>query len=194
MLHDNVQQTLVSVYEDKPLKGPNSICVGKDGTIFFSDSGPMGETGLHNPTGSLYMITAGGQNLLAPISLENLASPAGLALSPNGKLIYVAETMTNRVLRFFQRPEGVYHGAVFYQIAGGVGPTSMVVDRQGFVYVACFDVSDSAKEGKILVLDQNGELINTIVTTGPEITGLAINKNTLYITEKSTGSIQQFTL
>jgi len=42
---DGGQDTVVGVYEDKPLKGPNSVVAALDGTIFFSDSGPLGETG-----------------------------------------------------------------------------------------------------------------------------------------------------
>jgi sugar lactone lactonase YvrE len=197
LLQEEQQEALVSVYEDKPLKGPNSIVVDSKGTIYFTDSGPMGETGIHNPTGSLYMISSsasGGGNMLQPISFENLASPAGIALSPNGKLVYVAETMTNRVLRFFQQPEGVFHGSVFYQNSGGVGPTALAVDRQGSIYVAAYDVKESSKEGKVLIISPDGTLVNTIVTLGPEISGLSINKNTLYITEKSTGSIQTVAL
>ena len=132
--------------------------------------------------------------MLSPISLENLASPAGIALSANQKMVYVAETMTNRVLRFFQQPEGVFHGSVFYQMSGGVGPTSLATDRQGHLYVACYDTKESSKEGRVLVISPQGVLVNTITTQGPEISGLAINKNTLYITEKSTGSIQQVSL
>ena len=32
---------------------------------------------------------------------------------------YVCETMANRVLRFVQKPAGVYHFSVFYQVRGG---------------------------------------------------------------------------
>ncbi len=42
---------------------------------------------------------------------------------------YVAEMMQNLILRFFQHPVGVYHGSVFYQLAGGVGPISLVIDH-----------------------------------------------------------------
>jgi len=190
------QEVIVGVYEDKPLKGPNSIVSDSIGNLFFTDSGPLGETGVHSPTGSLFMISGGptGQ-ILKPLCLEKLAYPSGLAVSPTGKFIYVAEMMTNRVLRFFQQPEGVYHGSVFYQMSGGVGPTGLVCDRQGSLYVACYDTRDSANDGKVLVVSPSGSLLTTIiVSSGPEISGIAISDNLLYITEKSTGSIYQASL
>ena len=184
------QEVIVGTYEDKPLIGPNSIIYTRDGTVFFTDSGPFGETGFHNPTGSLYMISnGGGTQMLRPVSLENLANPCGVAVSPDGKFVYVAEMMNNRILRFFQKPDGVYHCSVFYQLQGRVGPSSIAVDKQGCLYIGHYDIANSTMEGQVLCISQNGELLNTIVTTGPEVSGLAIYKNTLYITEISTGSV-----
>ena len=48
--------------------------------------------------------------------------------------------MSNRILRFFQKPNGVYHGSVFHQLAGGVGPSSVAVDSTGNIYVGCFEI------------------------------------------------------
>jgi len=187
---DNQQELVVGVYEDKPLKGPNSIKI-VNGDVFFTDSGAFGETGFHSKSGSLFTIcnTPSGQ-ILKPISLGNLASPSGIAVTPDGKFIYVAEMMMNRVLRFFQQPAGVYHGSVFYQLSGGVGPTSLALDKQGSLYIGQYDVKESTSEGTVLVVSNTGKLTSTITTTGPEISGLAINnEGTLFITEKSTGTI-----
>lgn len=48
--------------------------------------------------------------------------------------------MNNRILRFFQRPAGVYHGSVFYTLTGGVGPNCLTLDGAGNLYVGHFDV------------------------------------------------------
>ena len=84
---DGNQESVVGVYEDRPLKGPHSI-LAAHGNIYFTDSGPLGETGLHSPTGSLFVISNSptGQ-ILKPIALNSLASPSGIALSPNGQLL-----------------------------------------------------------------------------------------------------------
>jgi aspartate beta-hydroxylase len=82
------QDLVVGVYEDKPLKGPNTIVQDNNGNVYFTDSGPFGETGLDSVTGSLFAITStsAGQ-ILKPLSLESLAYPTGVAVSPNGKFM-----------------------------------------------------------------------------------------------------------
>ena len=87
-VQDGSQDAVVAVYEDRPLKGPSSITVDKSGNIYFTDSGPLGETGLGSPSGSVFCIanSPGGQ-ILKPISLSNLAYPCGIATSPDGKFM-----------------------------------------------------------------------------------------------------------
>lgn len=85
---DGQQDVVVGVYEDKPMKGPHSVSYSPDtGSLFFTDSGPFGETGLHSPTGSVFAIvnSSGGQ-ILKPISLSNLAYPTGVAVGPDGSV------------------------------------------------------------------------------------------------------------
>ena len=48
--------------------------------------------------------------------------------------------MKNRILRFFEKPEGVFHGSVFYQFSGGVGPSSIACDSAGSIYIGHYDV------------------------------------------------------
>lgn len=53
--------------------------------------------------------------------------------------------MKNRVLRFFQKPEGVFHSSVFCQFSGGVGPNAIAIDSKGNVYVAQYDIAGMTK-------------------------------------------------
>jgi hypothetical protein len=56
--------------------------------LYFTDSGPFGDTGLHRPHGSIFSIvnSPSGQ-ILKPISLENLAYPSGLAMNHEKTLL-----------------------------------------------------------------------------------------------------------
>ena len=49
--------------------------------------------------------------------------------------------------------------------------------------------AEHASEGHVLVISKSGKLLDDIIIQGPEVSGLAVSKQYLYITEKSTGSI-----
>lgn len=83
--------------------------------------------------------------------------------------------MTNRVLRFFQQPVGVYHGSIFYQLSGGVGPVALTLDAAGNLYVGQYDLKESSGDGSVFVISPAGKLLKTISTAGSEISGLAIS-------------------
>jgi hypothetical protein len=61
----------------------------KNNTLFFTDSGPMGETSLENPTGSVFAIDLS-VSMLKPVIYNKLAYPSGLALSPEENVLYVS--------------------------------------------------------------------------------------------------------
>ena len=92
--------------------------------------------------------------------------------------------MTNRILRYFQRPMGVYNGSVFYQLSGGVGPSSLAVDSNGNLYVGQFDVKTSVyssnNEGVVYIISSGGKLTGQVIFDGPEVSGLTV-RYVLYV-------------
>lgn len=186
----------VREYEQSQFVGPNSLCLSRQtGMLYFTDSGPFGETSLTNPKGSLFGINPATQ-LLLPICLNSLAHPCGVALSPDEKNIYVAETAMNRILRFTQSPPGVFHCSPFLQLSGRFGPTAIAVSSLGEIYVAHFDFADNTENGRILVLSPDAEITGYISVPGPEITGLCVSpdQRNLIIAERSTTSIYRHPL
>jgi len=185
----------VREYEGKNFIGPNSMIFDDKNNVYFTDSGPLGESTLGNPKGSVYVVD-GPQQLLRPLVLNCLAHPSGLALSPNQEIVYVCETMANRVLRFVQSPPGVFHMSVFCQFSGLLGPTAIACDiKTGNLYVARFDFKDVSSDGVISVLSDKGQELRTLNVPGAEVTGLIIDNAretgpvSLIVTEASTGSI-----
>ena len=58
---------IIKDYEGHPLKGPHSMTYcDKHNLLFFTDSGPFGETSYENPTGSLFAIDLT-ENVLKPV-------------------------------------------------------------------------------------------------------------------------------
>lgn len=186
----------VREYEQSQFLGPNSLCLSRQtGMLYFTDSGPFGETSLQNPRGSVFAINPSTQ-LLIPLCLNTLAHPCGLALSPDEKNIYVAETAMNRILRFSQHPPQVFHCSVFHQLAGRFGPTALAVSSSGDLFVAHFDFAENTENGRIVVINPDGEVTGFITVPGPEITGLCITPDQRYliVAEKSSTSLYRHPL
>jgi aspartate beta-hydroxylase len=109
-------------------------------------------------------------------------------------MVYVCEMSANRLLRFFQKPTGVFHYSVFRQFSGGVGPSCVAVDKAGKIYIGHYDLG--AGSGRISVLSpDDGKVIQELSVPGPEVTGLAISPdNSLLVTEASTKAVYRLSL
>jgi len=96
----NQVNLVTNEFESVPFLGPHSMALSEDGNnLYFTDSGPWGETSIENPKGSVFVLDIP-LGLVRPLALQCLAYPTGLVLSNNDKLLYVCETAKNRVLRF----------------------------------------------------------------------------------------------
>jgi len=106
---------VIKDFDGSALKGPNSMVLSdKKNCLFFTDSGPLGESSLENPSGSLFVIDLG-VSMLKPIVYGSLAHPCGLVINAAQDILYVAETLKNRILRVVLHSSGVYHTSVFHQ-------------------------------------------------------------------------------
>jgi len=199
--HGAAGQPLVVVneYEGKSLRGPNSACFDSAGQLFFTDSGPLGETGLLERKGSVFVVTGeGNTRLLRPLAYESLAHPSGICLNAEESAVFVSEMAANRVLRFAQRPAGVWHCSVFHQFAGRLGPSALAFDgARGLLYVARFELPELAERGLVTALSAaDGSVVREFAVAGPEVTGLALSPDgdVLVVSEATGNTISKIVL
>lgn len=165
-------------------KGVNDLVIDAKGSIYFTD---QGQTGLHDPTGRLYRLRPDGQ---LDLLLSNVPSPNGVALSPDGKVLYLAVTRGNCVWRVPLLADGsVAKVSQFFTSYGPSGPDGLAVDTEGGVLVA------NPGLGYVWVLNARAEPV--VVLRGPagaSITNIAFggaDRSTLFVTDSTHGTIMK---
>jgi gluconolactonase len=129
----------LTVLADKTPRGAqlnttDDLIVRSDGTIYFSDPIiPHGPSATVSITGKpLYRIPAG---MPGTVILEDtLSLPNGVDLSPDEKVLYVAEFLGGAVARFDVAADGSLSGRKTF-LGGLTNPDSMCVDAAGNVYI-----------------------------------------------------------
>jgi gluconolactonase len=176
---DGSYQVLADKYQRKRLNSPNDVLMGPDGALYFTDptldlvKGEKQEI----PFQGVYRLAADGSLRLLT---KDLAQPNGLAFSPDGRRLYIDDSMNRDIHVYDVGPNGdLSNGRLFGKEEGppesGV-PDGMRVDRQGNLYV-------TGPLG-IWIWSPNGKHLGTIVV--PELAANLIwgdaDFSTLYIT------------
>lgn len=165
-------------------KGVNDLILDAQGNIYFTD---QGQTGLHDPTGRLFRLARDGR---LDLLLDNVPSPNGVALSPDGRVLYLAVTRGNCVWRVPLLPDGsVSKVSQFFTSYGPSGPDGLAVDAQGRLLVA------NPGLGYVWVLNQRAEPVQILRgPAGSSTTNLAFGgpeRRTLYVTDSTHGAVLQ---
>ncbi|OUO95246.1 SMP-30/gluconolactonase/LRE family protein [Cloacibacillus sp. An23] len=135
---------------------PDDLVFDAEGGIYFSDiRGTDAE-----PIGGVYYITPD-RKTVKPV-IKNLAQANGVALSPDGKVLWVGEYGRNRLLRseLVAPAELSQLGVSIPYYFTGPAPDSMHVDKDGNVYVAMY------RQGRVLAFNPNGFPIGQILLEG----------------------------
>jgi gluconolactonase len=176
-------QNIVERYNQEPFKGPNDLVFSPAGDLYFTD---QGMSDLVNATGRVFRLRADGR---LDLLLDKLPSPYGIALDPAGRVLYVALTRANSIIKVPILPDGRLSRVLnFIQLSGGGGPDGIAVDSEGGLAVA------HPLLGAVWLFDRKGQptlrvnlcrgLLGTNVAYGGS------DGRRLYITEAETGTIQ----
>ena len=135
---DGTYQVLADKYQGKRLNSPNDVLLGPDGALYFTDptldlvKGEKQEI----PFQGVYRLAADGSLRLL---IKDLAQPNGLAFSPDGRLLYIDDSMNRDIHVYDVGPNAeVRNGRLFAKEEGPQNsyvPDGMRVDRKGNVYV-----------------------------------------------------------
>ena len=130
---------LADKYEGKRLNSPNDIILRSDGVIFFTDP-PYGlPGGLEGPNAELtfagvYRLDADGKITLLK---DDFIKPNGLALSPDEKTLYIADTEGKHIRVFDVTANGeLKNDRIFCELGG---PDGIKVDTKGNVWSTSAD-------------------------------------------------------
>jgi len=145
-------QTLAQDFEGRSFGRPNDLVVGRDGSVWFTDSGANAPaaasvpSGAHTATPAVYRISP--QGALQRVA-GGIGRPNGIQLSPDERVLYVADTWGEHVLAFdivaggglgparpFAALAGFRRGASGSSSGGSSGADGLAVDAEGRLYVA----------------------------------------------------------
>jgi gluconolactonase len=163
-------------------KGVNDLFFARNGDLYFTD---QGLTGLHDPTGRVFRVTAAGA---ITCLVDNVPSPNGLVMNLDENVLYVAATRANAVWALpFTRDGRVTKVATFLQLSGGGGPDGLALDAKGRLAVAHVGL------GSVWVFDRYGEPVHRVRSPGGRLTtNVAFGGDdgkTLFITEGEQGAV-----
>jgi gluconolactonase len=140
-------EVLADKFEGKRFNAPNDIVVRRDGHVYFSDP-------LYTPLEHRELDFFGIYHITPKNQLEAIAKwktrPNGVTLSPDGKILYVANTEEKCIHAFDLDRQG--HASNDRVVIGNLeaGADGIRTDRKGNLYLAVRGVVVYSPDGKLL--------------------------------------------
>lgn len=145
---DGTVVAITDSFEGKPYNSPNDVIVRSDGTIYFTDP-PYGGNKAELDFNGVFRVAPDGK---VTAIVKDFNKPNGLALSPDEKVLYVADSEANHIRAFDVAPDGsVSNGRIHSECPG---PDGIKVDTEGNIWA-------TAKNG-VRVIAPDGKLLETI--------------------------------
>jgi gluconolactonase len=169
-------EVVAARFEGKRFNAPNDVVVRRDGNVYFTDPafGNQEDTRELDFFG-VFRVTSRGQ-------VEAIAKwktrPNGLALSPNGRTLYVSDSDGQSIHAFdLDRAGAASNDRVVISKIPGV-PAGLKTDEMGNVYVAAKDVLVYSPQGELVRIFEVHETPSNLAFGDPDF-------STLYITART---------
>jgi gluconolactonase len=190
--HDGAVRSLYTNCAGRPLRAPNDIVMDGHGGFYFTDYGIHDVGARTADLSALYYARCDGSDIHEVA--YPLQSPNGVGLSPDGTVLYYAETYTGRVFRRriaepgeLEPLESRYDPwALLCGLPGMQLLDSLAVDAEGWVSVG------TLIRGGITTISPDGATVEFITMDDPLTTNLCFggpDMRTAYITLSATGRL-----
>ncbi len=177
---------------DHPLRGPNDLVFDSAGGMWFTDHGKTRPR--DKDQGGVYYALPDGSTITEIV--HPVDAPNGIGLSPDGSILYYAETRTGRVFkRTLSRPgvlestPGLSAASLLVGLPGMAMLDSLAVDSSGYVCIGTLveaGITVVSPEGEVehvpLPPDLWDPLVTNICFGGPDL-------RTAYITLSGSGRL-----
>jgi gluconolactonase len=168
-----------------PFVGPNDFAPDANGGIYFTTSGDPGPV----INGKVFYLAP--DATISQVAAE-VHSANGLAVSKDGKVLYVVETEGHRLLQFKVGPSGsLSDRRVFVNLDDlthnrvHLYPDGVKIDSKGEIYIGQNPHDPKAPlAGTIFVVNADGQLLRQLTLPSPGVPNLAFSpdEKTLYVT------------
>jgi gluconolactonase len=178
--------TLADRYDGKRFNSPNDLVYASNGDLYFTDP-PYGlpktfeDPARELPFCGVYRLAKGGK---VELLVRDLKAPNGIALSPDEKTLYVAQSDPSRAVYMAYDRQGdgrLANGRVLFDATPWVGkerpglPDGLKVDREGNLF--------ATGPGGVHVFTAAGEHLGTLATGVPTANcAFGDDGKTLYVT------------
>ncbi|NIJ94056.1 sugar lactone lactonase YvrE [Xanthomonas campestris] len=180
ILQVNLRTRAVSTFASLPdADGPNDLALAPDGSFYASDPN------WKDNSGRLWHISREG---VVQLMESGMTTPNGLDVSPDGKHLYVNESISRKVW-VYDRVDGGLRNKRLLISFPDFGMDGMRCDADGNLYIARYDA------GQIAVVSPQGTLLRTVALKGRKASNVAFGGSDgkqVFVTLQDRGAVETF--
>jgi gluconolactonase len=179
--------------DDHDLRGPNDLVFDSDGHFWFTDTGKF--RARDRDHGGIYYASIDGATIVE--AAHPVDAPNGIGLSPDGRALYYAETITARLYRRAIESAGVLSPAMTHD------PGTLVCSLPGIQLLDSLALEENGNicvgtlvHGCITVIEPGGSVLEQVVLpeslTDPMVTNICFggdDRRTAFLTLSETGRL-----
>jgi gluconolactonase len=172
---DGSETVVAAAFEGKRFNSPNDLVVRRDGQVYFSDPGSAAVLDAREIAfnGVYHVSPAGAVSLIA-----KMPRPNGVALTEDGRTLYVADSAEKKVFAFDLDEQGnASHERTLISGIEGT-PDGLRVAKNGNLYIACHGIAIYTPSGKLVKMIEFPETPANCAFGGADL-------QTLYVTART---------